>query len=257
MRRCARGGWTSAAALTRADSFLGPAAARFAEQFPRVSVRLHSGNWDDLVQQLRSRTLDFFVAETSLLDARAGPRRGADARAAPRVFLCPCRPSPGAQRRAGRRGRRAGLALRRAVAHSAPGARSAAGGAPRRFVAIVDSATLSRHRVQRPGAGRSASSLPRMPCRPRSCPASPKNSTAGASCCWPRSRGCTCTTASSACGTARGHRRPDTLRDFVLEAESDATELERRLQRDHAPEGQSDGSRNQPDAAHSRYCGGV
>jgi DNA-binding transcriptional LysR family regulator len=49
------------------DSFLGPAAARFVEQFPRVSVQLHSGDWDDLAYQLRSRTLDFFVAETSLL----------------------------------------------------------------------------------------------------------------------------------------------------------------------------------------------
>lgn len=50
-----------------ADSFLCTAAARFAGQFPRVSLRMHCGNWDDLVQQLRSRTLDFFVAETSLL----------------------------------------------------------------------------------------------------------------------------------------------------------------------------------------------
>ena len=49
------------------DSFLGPAAARFVEQFPQVSVQLHSGDWDVLVHQLRSRTLDFFVAETSLL----------------------------------------------------------------------------------------------------------------------------------------------------------------------------------------------
>ncbi len=49
------------------DSFLGPATARFVEQFPRVSVQLHSGDWDDLVQMLRSRTLDFFVADASLL----------------------------------------------------------------------------------------------------------------------------------------------------------------------------------------------
>ena len=49
------------------DSFLGPAVARFVEQFPQVSVQLNSGDWDDLVHQLRSRTLDFFVAETSLL----------------------------------------------------------------------------------------------------------------------------------------------------------------------------------------------
>lgn len=50
-----------------ADSFLGPAAARFIEHYPRVGVHLHAGNWDDLVRQLRSRTLDFFVGETSLL----------------------------------------------------------------------------------------------------------------------------------------------------------------------------------------------
>ncbi|MGB7740216.1 MAG: LysR family transcriptional regulator [Steroidobacteraceae bacterium] len=49
------------------DSLMGPAAARLVEQFPGVSVQLHAGNWDDLVRQLRSRTLDFFVAETSLL----------------------------------------------------------------------------------------------------------------------------------------------------------------------------------------------
>jgi DNA-binding transcriptional LysR family regulator len=48
-------------------AFLGDAAARFIEQFPRVEVQLHAGNWDDLVHALRSRTLDFFVAETSLL----------------------------------------------------------------------------------------------------------------------------------------------------------------------------------------------
>ncbi|MBP7608126.1 MAG: LysR family transcriptional regulator [Steroidobacteraceae bacterium] len=49
------------------DSFLGPATARFVEQFPRVSVQLLSGDWDDLVHRLRSRTLDFFVADASLL----------------------------------------------------------------------------------------------------------------------------------------------------------------------------------------------
>ncbi len=49
------------------DSFLGPATARFLEQFPRVSVQLHTDDWDELVHMLRSRTLDFFVAEASLL----------------------------------------------------------------------------------------------------------------------------------------------------------------------------------------------
>jgi DNA-binding transcriptional LysR family regulator len=49
------------------SALLGHAAARFIERFPRVSMRLHAGNWDDLVHPLRARTLDFFVAETSLL----------------------------------------------------------------------------------------------------------------------------------------------------------------------------------------------
>ena len=49
------------------SAFLGHAASKFIEQFPRVAVRLHAGNWDDLVHPLRSRSLDFFVAETSLL----------------------------------------------------------------------------------------------------------------------------------------------------------------------------------------------
>jgi DNA-binding transcriptional LysR family regulator len=59
------------------DAFLGHAAARFVELYPRMSVQLHGDNWDGLVQKLRSRTLDFFVAETSLLsrepDLEVGP----------------------------------------------------------------------------------------------------------------------------------------------------------------------------------------
>jgi DNA-binding transcriptional LysR family regulator len=50
-----------------AESFLGPAAARFVEQYPKVSVHLHARNWDELLRELRSRELDFFVAETSTL----------------------------------------------------------------------------------------------------------------------------------------------------------------------------------------------
>jgi DNA-binding transcriptional LysR family regulator len=50
-----------------ADSFLGPAAARFVAEFPRVSVQLHARSWDELLRELRSRELDFFVAETSTL----------------------------------------------------------------------------------------------------------------------------------------------------------------------------------------------
>jgi DNA-binding transcriptional LysR family regulator len=50
-----------------AESFLGPAAVRFVEQFPKVGVQLLTRDWDELLQQLRSRELDFFVAETSTL----------------------------------------------------------------------------------------------------------------------------------------------------------------------------------------------
>jgi DNA-binding transcriptional LysR family regulator len=50
-----------------AESFLGPAAVRFVEQFPKVSVHLHARDWDGLLRELRSRELDFFVAETSTL----------------------------------------------------------------------------------------------------------------------------------------------------------------------------------------------
>jgi DNA-binding transcriptional LysR family regulator len=49
------------------ESFLGPAAVKFVEQFPRVSVQLQARDWDDLLRLLRSRELDFFVAETSTL----------------------------------------------------------------------------------------------------------------------------------------------------------------------------------------------
>mgnify|MGYP001283857787 CR=1 FL=1 len=50
-----------------AESFLGPAAVRFVEQYPKVSVHLHARDWDELLRELRSRELDFFVAETSTL----------------------------------------------------------------------------------------------------------------------------------------------------------------------------------------------
>jgi DNA-binding transcriptional LysR family regulator len=49
------------------ESVLAKAAGRFTEQFPGVSVKLLSRDWDDLLRQLRSRELDFFVAEISTL----------------------------------------------------------------------------------------------------------------------------------------------------------------------------------------------
>jgi DNA-binding transcriptional LysR family regulator len=54
-----------------AESFLGPAAVRFVEQYPRMNVQLHARDWDELLRELRSRELDFFVAETSTLQREA------------------------------------------------------------------------------------------------------------------------------------------------------------------------------------------
>ncbi len=50
-----------------ADAVLGRAAAKFIEQHPGASVRVQARDWDELAQQLRSRELDFFVAEASTL----------------------------------------------------------------------------------------------------------------------------------------------------------------------------------------------
>lgn len=50
-----------------AESVVGKAAARFVEQFPQVSVQIRVNTWGALLQQLRSRELDFIVLETSQL----------------------------------------------------------------------------------------------------------------------------------------------------------------------------------------------
>jgi len=50
-----------------ADAVLGHAAAKFVEKYPGVSVKVQARDWDELAHQLRSRELDFFVAETSTL----------------------------------------------------------------------------------------------------------------------------------------------------------------------------------------------
>ena len=187
------------------DSFLGPAVARFVEQFPQVSVQLHSGDWDDLVHQLRSRTLDFFVAETSLLArepdldvvpmpvrhpvyffARAGHPlaassatiRAADVMSWP--FATPSRIPP--------RVLDPMLAAHREGSSRLPSARP--------FPAIVCNGLAPVKRIVAASDVVSASILP--------CIA--EDLEAGASCCWPRSRGCTCSTASSACGAARGRK---------------------------------------------------
>ena len=49
------------------ETFLGPAAALFVGQCPKISVQLMARDWDDLLRELRERALDFFVAEISTL----------------------------------------------------------------------------------------------------------------------------------------------------------------------------------------------
>jgi DNA-binding transcriptional LysR family regulator len=217
------------------DSFLCTAAARFAEQFPRISVRLHSGSWDDLLQQLRSRTLDFFVAETSVLArepdldvtqiparhpayffARAGhpltrsesPVRAADVLAWP--FAAPSRIPP----------RVLDPLL---AAHRESSSRSSAA---RPFPAIECNGLAPMKRIVAASDAVSASILP--------CIAEELDS------------GRFVLLATEPWlflhyGVVSLRDRPwthtaDTLRSFVLEAESEATELERRLQEKHAPE---------------------
>jgi len=224
------------------DSFLGPAAARFVEQYPRVSVQLQSSNWDDLVRQLRSRTLDFFVAETSLLTsepdldvaptpvqhpmyffARAGhpltrndaPIRAADVLAWP--FVTPARVPPRvldpllAAHREG--------SARSSTARPLP-AIECNGLAPvKRIVAVSDAV--------------SSSILP--------CIAEDLDS----------GRFVLLATAPWMFlhyGVVSLRGRPwtqmaDTLRDYVLEAERDVTQLERRLIEDHAPKNRTSRAR--------------
>jgi DNA-binding transcriptional LysR family regulator len=50
-----------------AQSTLAAALAKFIPAFPRVSVRLVIRDWDELLRGLRSRDIEFFVAETSTL----------------------------------------------------------------------------------------------------------------------------------------------------------------------------------------------
>jgi DNA-binding transcriptional LysR family regulator len=54
-----------------ADTVLARAAGRFVEAYPGVSVKVVARDWDELARRLRSRELDFFVAETSTLQGDA------------------------------------------------------------------------------------------------------------------------------------------------------------------------------------------
>jgi DNA-binding transcriptional LysR family regulator len=53
------------------DTFLATAAARLTDRYPKLGIRLHSSSWDEMTRQLRSRELDFFVGEVSLLGREA------------------------------------------------------------------------------------------------------------------------------------------------------------------------------------------
>lgn len=51
------------------ESILSAALARYLSANPRVGVRIQVGNWDELLRRLRTRELEFFVAEISTLEA--------------------------------------------------------------------------------------------------------------------------------------------------------------------------------------------
>lgn len=53
------------------ETVITPALTRFIAGHPLVSVRLLSADWDQLLQRLRARELDFFVAEISTLSHEA------------------------------------------------------------------------------------------------------------------------------------------------------------------------------------------
>jgi DNA-binding transcriptional LysR family regulator len=50
-----------------ADTLLARAAGRFVAAYPGIGVKIVARDWDELARRLRSRELDFFVAETSTL----------------------------------------------------------------------------------------------------------------------------------------------------------------------------------------------
>jgi DNA-binding transcriptional LysR family regulator len=54
-----------------ADAVLARAAGRFVDAYPGVGVKVVARDWDELTRRLRSRELDFFVAETSTLHGEA------------------------------------------------------------------------------------------------------------------------------------------------------------------------------------------
>ncbi|MFM7141280.1 MAG: LysR family transcriptional regulator [Alphaproteobacteria bacterium] len=54
-----------------AEMLLGRAAPAFMAQHPNVSLQLHSRNWEEMLRMLRARTLDFFIGERSMLEGES------------------------------------------------------------------------------------------------------------------------------------------------------------------------------------------
>jgi DNA-binding transcriptional LysR family regulator len=234
-----------------ADSFLGPAAARFVEQFPRVSVRLHSGNWGELVQQLRSRTLDFFVAETSLLTRETDLDVAPTAVQHPIYFFA----------RAGHPLTRSDSPLRAADVLAWPFA------SPSRIPPRVLDPLLAAHRA---GSSRASSARP-FPAIECNGLAAVKRIVAGSDVVSASILPCIAEDLGSGrfvllatepwmllnYGVVSLRDRPwtqtaEAMRNFVLEAEHAVTELERKLLAEHAPEGRL---RRKPAAATGRRKG--
>jgi DNA-binding transcriptional LysR family regulator len=238
-----------------ADSFLGQATARFAEQFPRISVQLHSGNSDDLVRMLRSRTLDFFVADASLVT------REPDLEVAPMPAQHPVYFFA-----------RAGHPLtERTGAVGAADVLTWPFAAPARIPPRVLDPLLAAHRE---GSSRlpAAKPIPAIECSgvalaKRIASVSDVVTAAPLSCIAEElENGRIVLLATEPWlhlqyGLVSLRGRPwthtaETLREFVFDAERDATQLERRLLKDHAPTRRSRSARAKS-AARSRNDAGV
>ena len=73
MRTVERGNVTVGAGPYIAESVVSRAAAECTQQHPRVGLRIVVRHWDELLRLLRSRELDFFIAELSTLQQEHDP----------------------------------------------------------------------------------------------------------------------------------------------------------------------------------------
>ena len=190
-----------------AEAVLARAAAKFVQQYPGVVVQVLSRNWDELARQLRSRELDFFVAETSTLQREPDLEISPMPAAHPLYFVARAGHPLAANRDAIRVGR-AGMASRFAKPRTAAHPRSDACGATHHLKAIRGLPARSRRSsaTQSPQPSESCWTRTRPPRRSR--PALRRNSRAARWCCSGRNHGCTCTMESSASGVGHRHRLP-------------------------------------------------